>query len=603
MAMALPASPVQAEPQPGNKQFRNHLAAAVRSINWSYATFWSVSSTGPAGVLTWKEGFYNGEVKTRKVTNSTSQLTADQLALQRSEQLRELYESLQLPGGDSHHHRGKPPRPTVALSPEDLGDTEWFYVICMTYAFRPGQGLPGKSLATNEQVWLRNAHLADSKTFPRALLAKISDNSMCALDSSSLQTIVCIPLMDGVLELGTTDLVLEDPDLVNRATAPFRELQFPARTVEPSSSPSADNDIEEDAAAETIVFDEIDHTDTAMEPATVSDGQELSKFFTECLPGANLEEVTMEIDELYGFCEGLDVQPLEEDWIAMDGLLELPPSSDQPDHTLSTTVVDGSRFTSFKAWTRPESDGAAAAAAIKVGEAQKMLKKVVSGGGAWAANNNNGDGDGSTTTRTMMTQESGVVRNHVISERRRREKLNEMFVILKSLVPSTRKVDKASILAETIAYLKELEQKVQDLESCKDNQTATRPAARRHVDEVVGTKKVAVSVGDAKRKKGSELHAGDDRRTKEQRHSSKDCPSNISITVTGKEVLLDVQCRWKERLVARVFDAVKGLRLNVLSVQSSTLNGLLGLKFASSSAAVAPGMITEALQKAISGKP
>jgi hypothetical protein len=33
--------------------------------------------------------------------------------------------------------------------------------------------LPGKSLARNEHVWLRNAHLADSKTFPRALLAKV----------------------------------------------------------------------------------------------------------------------------------------------------------------------------------------------------------------------------------------------------------------------------------------------------------------------------------------------------------------------------------------------------------------------------------------------
>ncbi|CAN6347754.1 unnamed protein product [Urochloa humidicola] len=257
MAMTLP-SPVQAEPHPGNKQFRNHLAAAVRSINWSYAIFWSVSSTGPAGVLTWKDGFYNGEVKTRKVTYSTSQLTADQLALQRSEQLRELYESLQLSDGDSR--RARLQRPVAALSPEDLGDIEWFYVICMTYAFRPGQGLPGKSLAWNEQVWLRNAHLTDSKTFPRALLAK----------SASIQTIVCIPLMDGVLELGTTDSVLEDPDLVNRANAPFRELLFPvpASIEEPSSSPSADND--------TILFDEIDHTAVAMEPAMVSEGQELS---------------------------------------------------------------------------------------------------------------------------------------------------------------------------------------------------------------------------------------------------------------------------------------------------------------------------------------
>ncbi|KAL6652250.1 hypothetical protein ACP70R_011175 [Stipagrostis hirtigluma subsp. patula] len=45
--MALPApSAVQEEPQPGNP-LRNQLAAAVRSINWSYAIFWSFSSNYP----------------------------------------------------------------------------------------------------------------------------------------------------------------------------------------------------------------------------------------------------------------------------------------------------------------------------------------------------------------------------------------------------------------------------------------------------------------------------------------------------------------------------------------------------------------------------
>ena len=84
--------------------------------------------------LTWKDGFYNGEVKTRKITNSTN-LNADQLVLQRSEQLRELYESL-LSGECDHRAR----RPAASLSPEDLGDAEWYYTVCMTYAFRPGQG-------------------------------------------------------------------------------------------------------------------------------------------------------------------------------------------------------------------------------------------------------------------------------------------------------------------------------------------------------------------------------------------------------------------------------------------------------------------------------
>ena len=85
-------------------------------------------------VLTWKDGFYNGEIKTRKVTSSAD-LSADQLVLQRSEQLRELYESL-LSGQCDHRAR----RPAAALSPEDLGDAEWYYAVCMSYAFRAGQG-------------------------------------------------------------------------------------------------------------------------------------------------------------------------------------------------------------------------------------------------------------------------------------------------------------------------------------------------------------------------------------------------------------------------------------------------------------------------------
>jgi hypothetical protein len=84
--------------------------------------------------LTWKDGFYNGEIKTRKITNSTD-LTDDQLVLERSQQLREVYKSL-LSGEYDNRAR----RPTGSLSPEDLSDAEWYYTVCMTYAFRPGQG-------------------------------------------------------------------------------------------------------------------------------------------------------------------------------------------------------------------------------------------------------------------------------------------------------------------------------------------------------------------------------------------------------------------------------------------------------------------------------
>ena len=85
-------------------------------------------------VLEWGDGYYNGDIKTRKTVQAV-ELNDDQLGLQRSEQLRELYESLS--AGDSGPQAR---RPSAALSPEDLTDTEWYYLVCMSFVFNVGQG-------------------------------------------------------------------------------------------------------------------------------------------------------------------------------------------------------------------------------------------------------------------------------------------------------------------------------------------------------------------------------------------------------------------------------------------------------------------------------
>ncbi|KAM0859003.1 hypothetical protein ACQ4PT_047486 [Festuca glaucescens] len=534
MALSAPVSQEEYTlPSPG-KQFPNQLAAAVRSINWTYAIFWSISTSRP-GFLTWKDGFYNGEIKTRKITNSTD-LTADQLVLQRSEQLRELYQSL-LSGECDHRAR----RPAAALSPEDLGEAEWYYTVCMTYAFRPGQGLPGKSFATNEHIWLCNAQFVDTKIFQRALLAK----------------------------------VLEDTDLVNRIRTSFWELRFPTCSeVEESSSSPSENETGE---ADTV-FEDLDQN--AAEATGMISGE------IECLfSDGNLEGITKEIDELYSMCEELDVRPLEDNWI-MDKSFEVmsspeaaPPVPDaggiSDDVATLTSYVGPSRPSCFTAWKR-SSDSPQDVAASAAGESQKLLKKVVAGG-AWA-----------------RAQESNI-KGHVMSERRRREKLNKMFLIVRSLVPSIHKVDKASILAETIAYLKELEQRVEELESSRTPMRSITETAGRRRHDVAGKK---ASVGS--KRKASDVGDGNH----ERKHLPKDdAPNNVvNVTVMGKEVLLELQCLWKELMMTRVFDALKTLGLDVLSVQSSTPDGFLALKIraqCAGSAAVAPGMVSEALQKAI----
>ncbi|KAH9602827.1 hypothetical protein KSS87_020322, partial [Heliosperma pusillum] len=89
---------------------------------------------------------------------------------QRSDQLRELYLSL-LSGNNNNNNNGNR-RPLASLSPEDLTDVEWFYLVCMSFVFNIGQGLPGRSLASGRTIWLSNAHCVDTRLFTRSLLAK-----------------------------------------------------------------------------------------------------------------------------------------------------------------------------------------------------------------------------------------------------------------------------------------------------------------------------------------------------------------------------------------------------------------------------------------------
>ncbi|CAN6303302.1 unnamed protein product [Urochloa humidicola] len=78
-----------------------------------------------------------------------------------------------------------------------------------------------------------------------------------------------------------------------------------------------------------------------------------------------------------------------------------------------------------------------------------------------------GDAEGEATEETKSARRCGTKRRtraaevHNQSERRRRDRINEKMRALQELVPHCNKTDKASILDETIEYLKALQMQVQ----------------------------------------------------------------------------------------------------------------------------------------------
>lgn len=83
----------------------------------------------------WADGHYNGAIKTRK-TVLPWEVTPEEAALQRSQQLQRLYQSLST--GETNLQLIH--QPCTGLLPEDLTETEWFYLTCMSYTFPPGVG-------------------------------------------------------------------------------------------------------------------------------------------------------------------------------------------------------------------------------------------------------------------------------------------------------------------------------------------------------------------------------------------------------------------------------------------------------------------------------
>ncbi|CAL9756025.1 unnamed protein product, partial [Musa acuminata subsp. burmannicoides] len=156
--------------------------------------------------------------------------------------------------------------------------------------------------------------------------------------------------------------------------------------------------------------------------------------------------------------------------------------------------------------------------------------------------------------KSMGSRPPSSAQDHVIAERKRRERLNQQFIALSTIIPGLKKTDKATLLGDAVNYIRQLEEKVKTLEE---------KASERTVESTILVKKTHISTGD---------HTSD-------AEGSPFCEAfpKITASLNGNSILVRVQCEKRKGLFVKVLSEIERHHLsvintNVMPFASSSLN-------------------------------
>ncbi|CAM8978875.1 unnamed protein product [Rhodiola kirilowii] len=431
---------------------------------WTYAIFWQLSSD----TLGWGDGYYKGDESKGHTPASDPNWLLEQD--HRKKILRELNSLISAPDSVSEE----------AAMDEDVTvtDTEWFYLISMTHSFVNNSGLPGQARVGSSPVWVVGEGLSCSSC-ERARQSRVF----------GIQTMVCVPARNGVVELGSTDLILRSEDLLRRVRSLFHfdDVDWPLTVpLTGQDETEYDDQLAMLFSEPVLAFEMMDSGNgvaSSLHLAAAAAGfSDVDPVVENSNATGNVDVIITEMNLVQGQSfvgYGMDGNVVKEDlnWVRPKSGENLN-FGEMVKSSCDVVPDDVARFVASDGNKRKKSGEGMLSFAHAAGlEPKPGLMKC----NGFEAEMEHSDYEGSVkeaeSSRVVELEKKPKKRgrkpangraealNHVEAERQRRERLNQKFYALRAVVPNVSKMDKASLLGDAISYINVLTSKLVALET------------------------------------------------------------------------------------------------------------------------------------------
>ena len=574
--------------------------------SWTYAIFWqssydysSAAAGGGVSVLGWGDGYYKGEEDKAKSKSAKTPSSAEQD--HRKKVLRELNSLIS----------GNSAVPSDDVD-EEVTDTEWFFLLSMTQSFVNGTGLPGQAFFHSSPVWVTGPDRLAASSCERARQGQVF----------GLQTLVCIPSSNGVVELGSTELIFQNPDLMTKVRVLFN---FNNNNIDVGSSwpltgsttTTAADQGENDPSSLWLNDPEIRDSVTTVTTVTTTPPSILSvnpgsSTVTETpsvvhIPNSNAHDpshggasqsqnqtfFSRELNFEYGFDgngvktgsnQHSSLKPESGEILSFGESKRSSYGGGGSGNFFSgqSQFVAAAEDTNGKKRRSPNSRGSNDDGMLSFTSGVILPPSNMKSGGGGGGDSDHSDLEASVvkeadSSRVVEPEKRPRKRgrkpangreeplNHVEAERQRREKLNQRFYALRAVVPNVSKMDKASLLGDAISYITELKSKLQTLESDKDGLEKQLDSVKKELEKAKKDASSAPpSVPDKELRMSSNNVVG-----------GKLIDLDIDVKIIGWDAMIRIQCSKKNHPAARLMAALMELDLDVHHASVSVVNDLM----------------------------